>query len=265
MGPFHHITIFLISEQEKSEFLKLGVELSEVTRWPCGECAVFEIAESDARWANVAVLIDSLEAREGIPKKYRVQNLSMEVPLSELKRRREEALRNPPSITKPNGKWLKGYSGQSVEELLLQEGEYRIDSLVLAFEEAILQKAEREGEHNLTEEENIVLAVEALEREVNNGGYHQFFINSSQEFVPTVVSALKRIGCMKTATITQQAIKALDVTHLTLEAIEAAMAEEDEDRLTKLNRCDDSYYESAEPIAERLFAFIKANKATVKF
>jgi hypothetical protein len=79
------------------------------------------------------------------------------------------------------------------------------------------------------------------------------------------VGALQRIGCKKTATITQRAIKALDVADLTSEAIEASMAAEDEVRLAKLNRCDDSYYKSAEPIAERLFAFIKANKAAIRF
>ncbi len=43
------------------------------------------------------------------------------------------------------------------------------------------------------------------------------------------------------------------------------MAADDEQRLAKLNRCDDSYYKGAEPIAERLFAFIKANKTSVSF
>jgi hypothetical protein len=52
---------------------------------------------------------------------------------------------------------------------------------------------------------------------------------------------------------------------LTSEAIDAAMAGDNEERLAKLNRCDDVYYKNAEPIAERLFAFIKANKARIKF
>jgi hypothetical protein len=34
-------------------------------------------------------------------------------------------------------KWLEGYSGQTTEELIALEGEYRIDSLVLAFEQAL--------------------------------------------------------------------------------------------------------------------------------
>jgi len=100
---------------------------------------------------------------------------------------------------------------------------------------------------------------------VNNGEYDQFFVNSSREFAPIVVDALQRIGCMKTATITQKAIKALGIEDLTSETIVAAIVRDDEQRLAKLNRCDDSYYESAEPIAERLFAFIKANKAGIRF
>ena len=101
--------------------------------------------------------------------------------------------------SRPGPKWLNGYSDQSVEQLLSLEGEYRTDSLVLAFEEAINRKAQRDGMQSLSEEERVVLAVEALEREVNNGGYDQFFVNSSREFAPTVVSALQRIGCKKTA------------------------------------------------------------------
>jgi uncharacterized protein DUF4375 len=167
--------------------------------------------------------------------------------------------------SRPGLGWLNGYSGQSPEELLSLEGKYRIDSLVLAFEEAISQKAQREGVKCLTDEERIVLAVEALEREVNNGGYDQFFVNSSREFASVVVADLQRIGCKKTATNTQRAIKALGISELTSEAIDEAMAGDDETRRTKLSQCDDAYYKNTEPIAERLFAFIKTNKAGIKF
>ncbi len=162
-------------------------------------------------------------------------------------------------------KWLNEYSGQSVEELLSLEGKYRTDSLVLAFEQAIGLKAEREGTQHLTDEERIVLAVEALEREVNNGGYDQFFVNSSREFSPMIVGALQRIGCKKTANITHEAIKALGISDLRSDVIEAVICNRDEERRSKLNRCDDAYYNSTEPIAERLFAFVKANKASISF
>jgi hypothetical protein len=264
MGLFHHITVFFISEQEKRDFLEAGVEFKEVTRGPRGECAIFEIGEDDTRWERVAALVASLEGNDRVPKKLRVQDLSMTAPMDELMRRLEErtaAFKR----SQPGPKWLDGYSGQSADQLLSLEGEYRIDSLVLAFEQAIGQKGKRGGVRSLTDEERVVLAVEALEREVNNGGYDQFFVNSSREFAPTVVAALQRIGCKKTAAITQRAITALGISDLTSEAIEAAMVGDDEQRLAKLNRCDDSYYKCAEPVAERLFAFIKVNKAGIKF
>jgi hypothetical protein len=79
------------------------------------------------------------------------------------------------------------------------------------------------------------------------------------------VGALQRIDWKKTATITQRAMKALGISDIMSEEIGKAMAGEDEQRLAKLNRCDDSYYKSTEPIAERLFAFIKANIAGIRF
>jgi hypothetical protein len=158
-------------------------------------------------------------------------------------------------------KFLKGYSGQTVEQLLSLEGEYRIDSLVVAFEEALHQRVARDGNRAIGEEERIILAVEALEREVNNGGYSLFFENSSRVFAPVIVQALARIGCPRMAEITQKAIDALHLPSLTVEAIVAAAG--GKEREEDLNRCDDSYYNAGEDIANQLFAFIKTNKDAI--
>jgi hypothetical protein len=259
MRVFHHIIVFCISKQEKAAFFEAGVEFTAVTRGPRGECAILEIGEDDPRWERVAALVASLEGNNRVPKNCRVQDLCMTKPTF-----RESATTGSLKSSQiANLGWLDGCSGQTVEELLALEGKYRTDALVLAFEEAIRQKAKRDESQALTDEERILLAVEALEREVNNGGYHQFFTNSSREFAPTIVYSLQRIGCKKTAMITQKAIKALGIPDLTAEAIDTAMASDDEQRLAKLNRCDEAYYKNAEPIAERLFAFIKANKAAI--
>jgi hypothetical protein len=265
MELFHHITVFLISEEEKASFSKAGVEFSEITRGPRGESASFDIGENDPRWQRVLALIASLQGREGMPKEHRVQTLSMTAPTMEENLRQMTERIAAHQKSQPGSAWLNGYSGQSPEELLSLEGSYRIDSLVLAFEEAIQQKAQREGMQSLTDEERAVLAVEALEREVNNGGYDQFFVNSSHEFAPIVVGALDRIGCSKTAAITQRAIQALSLSDVTTNAIEAAISGTDEERRATLGRSDDEYYESAEPIAERLFAFIKAHREHIRF
>ncbi|MHC4144841.1 MAG: DMP19 family protein [Planctomycetota bacterium] len=161
-------------------------------------------------------------------------------------------------------KWLDEYSGQSTDELIALEGEYRTDSLVLAFEQAIDQKAARVGNDGLTDEERTILAVEALEREVNNGGYDQFFINSSKEFAPIIVDVLNRIGCAETAALTQEAIDALGVEgSLTVEAIDRVMGQESDQRHEKLNACDNTYYSVAGDLSELLLGFIKRNKERI--
>lgn len=163
-----------------------------------------------------------------------------------------------------SSKWFDSYSGQSTEQLLSLEKEYRTDSLVVAFEQALDQKSAAEGLKSLTPEEQVVLAVEALEREVNNGGYSQFFTNSSVEHCSNIVMSLEQIGCPKTADITKRALNALNVPRLSAETVQASMATESDARDEALSECDDLYYDSGEDIADRLFAFIKANKSAIK-
>jgi hypothetical protein len=104
-----------------------------------------------------------------------------------------------------------------------------------------------------------------LESEVNNGGYNLFFTNSSKEYTPVIVQALSRIGCLRAAEITQKAIDALHLPALTIEVIDAVMANANEERERILNECDEQYYRHAgEDIAGRLFDFIKANRDAIR-
>lgn len=157
-------------------------------------------------------------------------------------------------------RFLDKYSGQTTDELIALASEYRVDSIVLAFEEALSQKASRLGKNALSQEEQVILVVEALEREVNNGGYHQFFINTP-EYAAAVVDALTRIECPATAELTKAAIDALGLEgEPTAEAIEPVIYKENEERDRKLCKLDGEYYEGTENIAGQLFEFIKANQ-----
>ncbi|MBI4830104.1 MAG: DUF4375 domain-containing protein [Candidatus Lindowbacteria bacterium] len=158
-------------------------------------------------------------------------------------------------------KWLDEYSGQTTDELICLQGEYRTDSIVLAFEQAPDQKAGRIGQDRLTSEEKVVLEIEAFEREVNNGGYGQFFINSSKEYTPIVVDALNRIGCADVALLTQQAIDAVGIEgQVTVEEIDRVMEDESDERDEKLGVCDERYCKVAGDLAGPLLEFIKKNK-----
>ena len=107
----------------------------------------------------------------------------------------------------------------------------------------------------------MVLVIEAIEREVNNGGYNQFFFNPSNKYAPTAVAALNRIGCKEAAQLTQRAIDLLGIDGpVNVEAIEAAMDDEDDEREEALGTCDDAYYEVIGDLADALLAFIKGHQ-----
>jgi hypothetical protein len=161
-------------------------------------------------------------------------------------------------------KWLGGYSGETIEELIAMASEYRIDSLLAALEEALNQKADEVGELELSDEERIVLAVEALEREVNNGGYGQFFANASGQYSAIIVNALLAIGCHETANVTSGAINALGIEDFSPEAIDAALESENEERDEQLEECDGLYSGAGEDIAGQLFEFVLAHQDAIQ-
>lgn len=163
-----------------------------------------------------------------------------------------------------DAKWLESYAGQSTKELASLAGEYRSDSVAAAFAVAIQAKADRLGDSALTPEERVVLAVEALEREVNNGGFLQFFDNASRAFAPSIVDALERIGCSKAAELAREAIDALGLSEpVTVDAIERATEEENEPLEDALSACDERYYETVGDLSGPLLDFIRLNEPRI--
>lgn len=59
---------------------------------------------------------------------------------------------------------------------------------------------------HLTEVQRNFHHIQNLEREVNNGGFWQYFYNSSAQGAAEIVSALNAIGAAKTAVLVQSAI-----------------------------------------------------------
>jgi hypothetical protein len=54
--------------------------------------------------------------------------------------------------------------------------------------------------------QKVFSAIWAVESEVNNGGFSQYFLNGSGESTPFVVEALETVGAPKTADICKRAI-----------------------------------------------------------
>jgi hypothetical protein len=163
----------------------------------------------------------------------------------------------------PDLEWLPGWSGQTTDELLALEGRFRADSIVLAFEQALDAKASANPQ-SLAEPEWVILAAEALEREVNNGGFQQFFINC--EYCSTwVADALDRVGRKDMADLARKAVAALSASlPESSEALSAQAAAGDPKIMAALEACDQAYYAHAGDLAPNLLAFIKQECSAIK-
>ena len=161
--------------------------------------------------------------------------------------------------------WLD-YSGQTTPELIACKDTHRIDSLLCAVEEGIQNKLARGT--SISGSERVVLAVMALQREVNNGGHRQFFLNSSREYAPIIGDCLRRTGCESTAEIVADAINALGVSLPSPEAVSAAARRENAGRENTrrdriLHDCDRRFYRTHE-IEPNLFHFIETHQDEIQ-
>lgn len=156
--------------------------------------------------------------------------------------------------------WLD-YSGQTASELIACKNSHRIDSLLCALEEGIQNKRDQQG--SVTDEERLVLAVMALDREVNNGGHYQFFVNSSRQFAPIIEQSLLRIHCSATAAIVADAIAALGLAVFSEEAVSTAIHAPDAVRDQILDGCDQRFYKLHE-IESNLFSFVEAHQNQIQ-
>jgi hypothetical protein len=62
------------------------------------------------------------------------------------------------------------------------------------------------GLSGLTEAEQTVYCIDGLEREVNNGGFSQFFFNAAGDQARETVAALRRVGASHTADLVERAM-----------------------------------------------------------
>lgn len=158
------------------------------------------------------------------------------------------------------------YAGESSAELFALVATHRADSLVVAFEQALEEKLAAHGEAALSTPEWDVLAIEGLEREVNNGGYSQYLVNSAGTHVARVVAALHRVGCAASAEITSRALAAGGWEPAAGDdAVAAALLQPNAERDAALAECDRAYFASDEDIAAALLAYLERRREEVRF
>lgn len=98
-----------------------------------------------------------------------------------------------------------------------------------------------------------------LEGEVNNGGFSQFFYNSSDNFANDTAAALREIGAEKTAVICDRALAAFGGTIPINRDVMLNNIFTDGINKT-LSQCDSEFYEYTDDLVELNYQFVFSNK-----
>ena len=114
----------------------------------------------------------------------------------------------------------------------------------------------------LSEAERILYITQTLEMEVNNGGFSQFFYNSSGNFSNELVGAFTAIGANATAAICQKAISAFgrDIP-VDRDEREEMLDELESDEIDEiLEECDSAFLDYEDNLNELNYNFVMKNK-----
>ena len=97
--------------------------------------------------------------------------------------------------------------GKTVAEVMRHRGEADDQALDANIGFILLDKEERKGLASFSPAERHVYAVQGMSREVNNGGFEQFFFNSSGELAFDLVPALEAMGSRDNLLIARRAVE----------------------------------------------------------
>jgi len=105
--------------------------------------------------------------------------------------------------------------------------------------------------------QKVFSAIWELESEVNNGGFSQYFVNSSAETAPFVVDALRAVGALDTANICERAIAAAFPDGLpNFDTIRSAAVDFPEELLGKLEELNQQFFSYPNDLTDLLFTYV---------
>ena len=111
------------------------------------------------------------------------------------------------------------------------------------------------------EPQRIFSAIWTLEGEVNNGGFHQYFLNSAGETANFGPHALRRIGAKSTAEIAERALRVVSPEPLPEDQVvrQAILEALDDETIDELESLDAEFYSYPDDLTALLFEFVRAH------
>ncbi|MGA2206889.1 MAG: DUF4375 domain-containing protein [Terracidiphilus sp.] len=106
--------------------------------------------------------------------------------------------------------------------------------------------------------QKVFSSIWAVESEVNNGGFSQYFLNYSSETAGFLVEAMNAIGAPQTADICKRAIVAAFPNGLPSDpqAISSAAADFSEETEEKLGALDNEFFSYPNNLTDLLFSYV---------
>ena len=144
---------------------------------------------------------------------------------------------------------------QSDEEIIIKIGEIIWERLEYDYKNIC----------NLSEVNKTFVYIDILEAQVNNGGFDQFFFNSSGDYTYEILKVYENISAFKTAKIIFEAIQLFPELPVSKDTAKRRKQLENlnENRWGKWDHLDDKFYEYEEDIVKLLADYLKENKNQV--
>lgn len=157
--------------------------------------------------------------------------------------------------------------GKTIDDILRHESSKPNHTLVGAIGFRIEQKAHARGHDSLSESEHKFVAVFALEGEVNNGGFEQFFFNSSGNEAELALDGLRELGASKVAALLLRAMAVFpDGKPPTDILVRRRMMEKIESHAKPVwEQCDREFFRLNTALSDPLLAFAKRRRAEFQF
>lgn len=123
--------------------------------------------------------------------------------------------------------------------------------------EAVSEKFDSVGFTGLDKKEKAIYTIWWLETEVNNGGFQQYFWNSTGDHADIALQSLKDIGASKTASIVERAINVAFDGELPSSQAQRQhqLAMDEEAKGERLDSLDAEFYEYSEDFYKLLDAY----------
>ncbi|HUQ27184.1 MAG TPA: DMP19 family protein [Usitatibacter sp.] len=148
----------------------------------------------------------------------------------------------------------------SIDDVLANEDP---TTFAIALSDLVFARYDRDGFESLTPPERVAYCVDALEREVNNGGFEQFFTNNSGDTSAETVAALRKIGAIQAANLVQSAMELFPNGSLPRdreERVDVVGAMSDAHR-SKWHELDDRFCSYPDDLTRLMRAFVNAHRA----